>query len=98
MSAVKAIARAFSPNAKAEGSGWRTLCPICGGHNLVLSRGNKRAVVGKCWNNECGVQSTINRQLRRLGLQNAPRAERNTKEQRNERNRERAHEIWTDAK
>jgi hypothetical protein len=65
MTAAK-IAAALG-NARREGRGWRTLCPIHGGHSLVVADGRDGRLLLRCWGGGCDARDIL-AELRRCGL------------------------------
>ena len=68
-SPVAQVARHFSERCEPEGGGWRTRCPIHGGHSLLLRHGDKRLVIGYCHGGNCdkdAVQEAIDIALTEL--------------------------------
>src|SRR5690242_19399553 len=60
------IARALG-KACCEGHGWRTNCPVHGGHSLVVTDGRDGRLLVKCWGGDCSVEE-IFREFRALRL------------------------------
>src|ERR1700751_3128249 len=63
------IARALG-RACREGRGWRTNCPVHGGHSLVVTDGCGGRLLVKCWGGDCSAEE-IFRELRALQLSSA---------------------------
>jgi hypothetical protein len=63
------IARALG-RARREGPGWRTTCPVHGGHSLVVTDGRDGRLLVKCWGGDCSAEE-IFRELRALRLSSA---------------------------
>jgi putative DNA primase/helicase len=53
-------------NARREARGWRCICPVHGGHSLVVSDGRERRLLVKCWAG-CASRDVL-AELRRRGL------------------------------
>jgi phage/plasmid primase-like uncharacterized protein len=54
-------------HARREGRGWRTNCPVHGGHSLVVTDGRNGRLLVKCWGGGCSPEE-IFRELRALRL------------------------------
>ncbi len=62
-----AMVAAALGKAQREGRGWRSDCPIHGGHSLVITDGRDRRLLVRCWGGGCDPRAIL-AELRRLGL------------------------------
>ncbi len=64
---IAAMVAAALGKAQREGKGWRTHCPIHGGHSLVITDGRDGRLLVRCWGGGCDPRAIL-AELRRLGL------------------------------